>query len=323
MDTLTQRCFGQRAAAFCLALGLSGAAARADLFVSDFNNDVVDHYNSTGSLVNFSSIIQPMGVALGPDGNLYAATDADDGFGNGASIVEFNPNTGARIGTFTSHVADNSLNVPGGIAFDSSGNLYVADLQSKILVYGSSGGAHASLLTDVNLNAPASLAFDSSGVLYAADENNGSIVKYNAGVFSVLTTPGNPINVPDDVVVGTDGNLYVLDISGTSGGIYRVNRSTGAAVEIVNYATSPFFANNLAIGPGGDLFVSGIDGNSGDGEILDYGLNGSGGGVYLDLGSGTDPTYMAFSAVPEPSLVALLTVAGAALVVYGSRRRFV
>ncbi len=152
-----------------------------------------------------------------------------------------------------------------------------SDEQSKILVYGSSGGAHINELTGPNLNAPASVAFGQSGVLYTADENNGTILKYSAGVFSTVNTSGATINAPDAVVVGKDGNLYVLDISGSTGGIYDLNPGTGVTSEIVNYSTSAFFANELALGPNGNLLVSGVDGNTDDGEILEYSTNGTGG----------------------------------------------
>lgn len=305
----------------CGALGLSACASKANLFVSDFNNDVVDNYNSAGSLVNSSSVLGPTGLAFGPNGNLYVATPYGDSSGDGTSVVTINPATGAQISIFTSHVSDNDLNNPAGIAFDSSGNLYVGDLQSKILVYGSSGGAHSSELTDVNLNAPSSLAFDPSGNLYIADENSGSVLKYNGSAFSIVNTAGAMMNIPHDVGVGLDGNLYVLDESGTTGGIYQLNPNTGFATEIVNYSTSLFTASDLVIGPDGKIYVSGVNGNTGDGEILQYGTDGSGGGVYLDLGSGAAPTYMAFSPVPEPSVLALLSVAGAAAGLLRFRRR--
>jgi len=303
----------------CGALGLSVCASKADLFISDFNNDAVYDYNSAGSLVYSSSILGPTGLAFGQDGNLYVATPYGDSSGDGTSVVRINPSTGAQTGIFTSHISDNDLNNPAGIAFDSSGNLYVSDLQSKILVYGSSGGAHSSELTDLNVDTPYSVAFDASGNLYIADEGSG-VLKYNGSAFSIVNTAGARITIPHDVGVGLDGNLYVLDLSGTTGGIYQLNPNTGFATEIVDYSTSMFTANDLVIGPDGKIYVSGIDGNTGIAQILQYGTDGSGGDVYLNLGSGKAPTYMAFS-VPEPSVWALFSVAGAAAVLRRFRHR--
>lgn len=316
MNVCAKSPLGGKVVFLVLALSYSPFLAKADLFVSDTFNDVVDHYNASGSLVNSSSILGPTGLALGPDGNLYVATPYDDGSGNGCSIVTFNPATGAQIGTFASHVSNNDMNNPAGIAFDPAGNLYVGDLQSKILVFNSSGG-NINELTDFNINAPSGLTF-ASGVLYVADEG-GSVLSYSGGTFSVLNTSGAFMNIPYAVAVGADGNLYVLDISGSTGGIYQLNPATGFATEIVDYSTSFFDANDLVVGPDGKLYVSGVDGYTNDGEILQYATDGSGGGVYLNLGPGAEPGDMAFS-VPEPSALALMSMAGIAATCFGIRR---
>src|ERR1700761_3070661 len=114
----------KRTAYLILTLGFSMAGARANLFVSDYNHDVVDQFDSSGNFVNSSSIQQPTGVTIGPDGNLYAGTGSPAD-GNGAEINVFNPATGSKTGTGPSHVTDNSLNNPAGMAFGPNGNLYV------------------------------------------------------------------------------------------------------------------------------------------------------------------------------------------------------
>ena len=297
---------GRNKTGLVLVTMLAGSIlAHADFFIS--NGDVVSRFNDQGSLLDgtFASVQGAAGLAIGPDGNLYVSTASPaDGFG--AEISSFNATTGAAVGTpFVSHVTDSALNNPAGLAFGQDGNLYVADQQGKLLVYNSAGtqvGQH----TDVNLNAPSSLAFASSGVLYLSDINNGSILSYSAGNFSILNNNPADFSAPHDVTVGLDGLLYVLDISGATGGISSLNPATGIAHKIIDYSTSAFFADDLIVGPDGNLYVSGQDENTGNDEVLKYATDGSGGDVFATLGSGgAGPSYMVFD-VPEPSPAALL-----------------
>ncbi|HEX5471684.1 MAG TPA: hypothetical protein VFW73_07340, partial [Lacipirellulaceae bacterium] len=62
-----------------------------------------------------AGIVFPTGIAVGPDGNIYVS---DSGTG---SILYFNGQTGASLGTFASGFA------PAQLAFGPDGNLYVSE----------------------------------------------------------------------------------------------------------------------------------------------------------------------------------------------------
>ena len=82
-------------------------------------------------------------LAYASPGDLY---EADNGSGN---IYEFTPN--GTQSTFAS-----GLNEPGGLAFNSAGNLFVADLDGNILEF-TPDGMHTTFAS--RLNEPFFLAF--------------------------------------------------------------------------------------------------------------------------------------------------------------------
>ena len=114
------------------------------------------------------------------------------------------------------------------------------------------------------------------------------------------------LNNPSAVAFSSAGDAYVLDISGASAGILKFSGTTYDG-QIVNFnSTTTLLRADLTIGPDGKLYVSGLDDNEGEGEVLDFNLDGTGGSVYV---SGlNNPTFLAFAA-PEPSTV-LLVLAG-------------
>jgi hypothetical protein len=288
-----------------------GFVQAAGLFVTFNGADTVRLYDAqSGQVLNstFASVQSPLGLTIGPDHNLYVGSDNLPV--GGAGIVRFgiSGTTGAPLGTFVDHVSDNELNNPQGLGFQG-GNLFTADATAgSIFVYNNSG-THLNTLSapGLFLSAPIGLTFDSGGTLYVADENQGNVLSYSGGSFAQVNSQSGVFIAARDVAVGGDGNLYVLNVA-SDGGIYKLSLSNGSAQKIVDYSTSFFQASDMVIGPDLQLYVSGQDFNSGDGQILKYGLDGSGGTVFADTGFGTSPSFMAFD-VPEPSLMSLCGLA--------------
>jgi len=101
---------------------------------------------------------------------------------------------------------------PNGIAFDSSGNLYVAnDANGTITEFAPNGnylGVYAS-----GLNQPAAMAFDQYGDLYVVDAPNGevgTVMKISPGG-SAPTVFATGFSSPQGLAFGPNGNLYVTD----------------------------------------------------------------------------------------------------------------
>jgi DNA-binding beta-propeller fold protein YncE len=73
------------------------------------------------------------------------------------------------------------LNLPGGLAVASNGNLYVANNGgNNILVYSPKHNELAGKTITQNISAPTAVAFDSYGNLWVANAGNSSITQYDS-----------------------------------------------------------------------------------------------------------------------------------------------
>ncbi len=131
-----------------------------------------------------------------------------------------------------------SLALPAGIAFDASGNLYIADLNDNVIrkvdvagtittvagngEQGFSGDGGAA--TDAQLDSPAGVAIDTSGNLYIADTHNQRVREVVGGNITTIAGTGSTgfsgdagaaasamLNQPTALAMGMDGSLYVAD----------------------------------------------------------------------------------------------------------------
>jgi hypothetical protein len=95
---------------------------------------------------------------------------------------------------------------PSGVAYDTSGNQFIADAQNHVVRkisssgvittiagsgvegYGGDGGA----ATAAFLDTPTGVAVDSGGNLYIADSHNHCIRRVSAGIITTITGTGKP-----------------------------------------------------------------------------------------------------------------------------------
>lgn len=106
------------------------------------------------------------------------------------TILKFDSTTGTNLGVFGSTV----LNEPTGLAFDGSGNLYVANNGNNTIVkFNSSGGilsTNSSVFANTGLDLPQGLAFDSAGNLYVANQHGGTGLGVGIGSVEEFTPGG-------------------------------------------------------------------------------------------------------------------------------------
>ena len=194
------------------------------------NND------ATGTAATFSS---PIGLAFDSAGNLYVADEMNHTLRRISSTGTVSTYAGAAgsSGTTNGALLTARFNHPSGVAFDSAGNLYVADTFNHTIrkisplgvvttfaglegVTGTSDGSGSAAL----FNKPTGLATDSAGNVYVADTANSSIRKITpAGIvttFAGLSTisglkdgTGSDawFNQPQALDFDGAGNLYVAD----------------------------------------------------------------------------------------------------------------
>src|SRR5438034_866674 len=164
-----------------------------------------------------------------------------------------------------------NLNSPAGVAVDSSGNLYIADLGNErirkiaaatgiittvagngVLGFAGDGGA----ATNASLTRPAGVALDAGGNLYIADLGNERIRKFAAATGIITTVAGNGVfgfagdggaatnaslGVPVGVAVDAGGDLYIADHSNNR--IRKVTPGTGIITTVAGNG-SPSFAGD-------------------------------------------------------------------------------
>src|SRR5438093_12141377 len=209
-----------------------------NLYVCDIGNGAVLRYNGTtgaflstfisgiphGEDPTFGFSLRPLGLAFGPDGNLYISND----FTN--DVKRYNGTTGASLGTFVSA----GLDVPTGLVFGPDGNLYVSSFNNNVVLrYSGRTGASIGIFASSNeLSGPEQLVFGPDGDLYVASFNSNSVERFKGTTgepMRTFVTPGSGgLNVPTGLAFGRDGNLYVS--SNTSGEVLRYDGTTGAPV---------------------------------------------------------------------------------------------
>jgi sugar lactone lactonase YvrE len=136
-----------------------------------------------GASADFHS---PAGVVVDGHGDLYVA-DSCQGYPCAGDVHVFAPDARGNVAPIRT-IAGNATQLasPQGIALDTSGNLYVANVATNVItVYAAGASGNAAPLRTIrgastNLDLPTGLALDGAGYLYVGsgdgDENPGTHV---------------------------------------------------------------------------------------------------------------------------------------------------
>jgi sugar lactone lactonase YvrE len=249
------------------------------MYIADTDNSrirKVDH--STGIITTFAGsgiltgdgvpatsaqLQYPQGLAFDSAGDLYISDTnnnlirkVDHATGN---ISTFAGSGTAGFGGDNGPATSAALHYPMGIAFDPSGNLYIADESNHRIRKVDTGGAITTvvgdgtpayngdgiLATSAELNWPSGIAFDVWNNLYIADQGNHRIRKVDAASGLISTVAGNgtegysgdggpatsaEFDWPMCVSVPSSGNLYIADQLNNR--IRKVTKSTGVVTTL-------------------------------------------------------------------------------------------
>src|SRR5262245_16748045 len=144
------------------------------------------------------------------------------------------------------------LNKPTALAFDHSGNLFVADHAAETIFKIAPDGTRSIFVTGVRLSDGNGLAFDAADNLFVLSTSveyhvGGTILKFSPdGIRSTFATS---VGLPYSLAIDPSGNLFVSDWD--TGSIYKLTPKG----EKSTFATTEIAAMILACDQAGNLFA--------------------------------------------------------------------
>jgi serine/threonine protein kinase, bacterial len=155
--------------------------------------------SSAPTVLPFSGLYQPQGLAVDASGALYVAD-----FNNRVVKLAAGANTQSVL-PFT------GLNYPEGVAVDVAGSVYVADRGNNRVVKLDVGSGTQRDLPFAGLKNPDGVAVDTAGTVYVTDSDNGRVLKLDPGSGTPTVLPYTGLTVPWGIAVDTAGAVYVTD----------------------------------------------------------------------------------------------------------------
>ncbi|MGD0672706.1 MAG: NHL repeat-containing protein [Candidatus Binatus sp.] len=257
-----------------------------------------------------TQLSDPTGIALDASGKIYVLNRADNRKRNIKVYPPLGTNTGILNEAPITDIAGSKtrLDDPTGIALDSQGNIYVANIlggpvvpntedSGTVTVYAAGSSGNIAPIATISgaatgLAYPAGIALDSSGNIYVANELTGntsssledypSITVYpagskgNASPIAVIAGDNTGLDYPQGIALDSGGNLYAkgyVEYVGDTINAYPAgsNGNVSPAATIVGADTGLDGPDGIALDSGGNLYVSnGYGGPVGGGSVTIY-----------------------------------------------------
>ena len=238
----------------------AGSRSKNTLFVVDLNAAVtlfpanINQKNPSPIGQITQGVTRGVGVAIGRNGTLYVSSSG----GKVTNVAEYKRGSSSPFFNIFK-----GLYVPGLLAVDSSGNLFVADSGPSLLVYppGASSPSETIKVPFVGRTpAVAGLAFDAKGDLLIG---TFEVEHQLSNVYSLPPGSTQPVNLNLQSLpggaVGADklGNIYV----GGSGGYINVYAPGSTTPSRTINAGSAGFYSELTVAPNGTIYWPNYDSN--------------------------------------------------------------
>ena len=211
--------------------------------ITTFAGSGMTGYSGNGGPATSAQMSYPYGIAIDAQGNVYFADAVNSVIWkvNTSGIISTFAGTGTRGFAGDGGPANNAeLDYPYGIAFDPSGNLYIADADNvrirkintsnTISTFAGDGtnnfNGDGGQATSAEFNFPNSVASDVSGNIYIADSGNSRIRKVNVSSGIINTFAGSDksgfsgdggpatnaeLFIPSGVTIDNSGNVFIVD----------------------------------------------------------------------------------------------------------------
>jgi len=204
-------------------------------------------FSGDGGAATSAEMYSPTDLALDGAGNLYIADNANNRIRKVAAgtgvITTYVGNGAAAFAGDGGASTTASVNSPAGLALDSVGNLYIADVGNNrirkvtagtgvISTYAGTGTAgfagDSGAAISAELSTPARVTFDKAGNLYIADQGNNRVREVSQGTAIITTVAGTgaagftgdggpatsaEFSAPLGIAVDNAGNFYVSDFN--------------------------------------------------------------------------------------------------------------
>jgi uncharacterized protein (TIGR03437 family) len=236
-----------------------------------------------------SLLFQAEGLAADRDGNLYISDAQAHRVRQitPAGVIRTVAGTGSAGYAGDGGPADKArLSAPYGLAVDTAGNLFIADLGNRRIRRVARDGTISTVAGQTAFRAPRNVAVDNAGVLYVSDFESGSVYRIGAtvAVIALLKFPAGlaldragtlyigetgthlvrklengvvravaSVQTPTGLAFDAQGTLHVADAAG--GGIFRVP-VTGTAAPLSIVARDVAIASGVLYSTDGKLVRS-------------------------------------------------------------------